>query len=108
MNCYFETIKKAEKFIYIENQFFIGSANHQSSDVRINCIPAAIADRILLAHKQKKSFRVIIIIPMHPNGDFSTAMKSKIVLHFEHMTISKGYYYYYSHNYNSIILIFLL
>ena len=90
MNCYIETIKSAKKLIYIENQFFIGISNNESSDVRMNCIPYAIVDRILKAHRANEKFRVIIIIPMHPNGDFSSAMKSKLVLHYEHMTISKG------------------
>ena len=36
-------------------------------------------------------FRVIVVIPMHPNGDFAGALKSKLVLHYEMMTICKGH-----------------
>ena len=35
-------------------------------------------------------FRVIVVIPMHPNGDYAGALKSKLVLHYELMTICKG------------------
>lgn len=57
-------ITNAQKFIYIENQFFISNANEGdcsnvksgNSTVR-NCIAAAILERIVRAAKNKENFR---------------------------------------------------
>jgi len=88
LHCYLETIASAQHFIYIENQFFIG--NLVSDGLVQNGIAAALVERILKAHASKQRFRVIIIIPLHPNGDFSSAMKSQHVMHYEYATINRG------------------
>ncbi len=87
MNCWVETIQGAQRFIYIENQFFIGN---NAGDGVMNGIPAAIVERILAAHALKEVFRVIIVIPVHPNGDYANAMKSKVVMHYQYQTINRG------------------
>ena len=33
---------------------------------------------------------MVVVIPMHPNGDYAGALKSKVVLHYELMTICRG------------------
>ncbi|RYH23734.1 hypothetical protein EON65_17430 [archaeon] len=87
MRCYIETIQNAHHLIYIENQFFIG---HLAGEGVQNTIPYALAERILKAHSLKQPFKVIVILPMHPNGDFVSAMKSKVVMHYEYLTINRG------------------
>lgn len=87
MNCYIESIFNAKHFIYIENQFFVGNT---AGEGVYNKIPNAIVERILRAHSQREAFRVIIIIPVHPNGDYSHAMKAKVVMHYEYATINRG------------------
>eukprot|EP01031_Cornospumella_fuschlensis_P036058 gene36058-43728_t len=87
MRCYLETIQNAHHFIYIENQFFIG---HLAGEGVQNTIPYALADRILKAHSLKQPFKVIVIVPMHPNGDFVNSMKAKVVMHYEYLTINRG------------------
>lgn len=87
MNCYIETIMHSHRFIYIENQFFIG--NQAGEDVQ-NTIPFALCERILKAYHAKEAFRVIVIIPVHPNGDYLNSMKAKVVMHYEYATINRG------------------
>jgi phospholipase D1/2 len=85
--CWVESIQQAIKFIYIESQFFIGNTAGEGVN---NTIPGTIVERIVKAFHEKQPFRVIVMVPIHPNGDFATAMKSKIVLHFQCLTINKG------------------
>jgi phospholipase D1/2 len=86
MNCWIETIKHAEKVIYVESQFFVGNL---AGEGVLNGVPAAICDRIVRAFEEKVPLRVVVIIPMHPNGDFINAKKSKVVLHYQSCTINK-------------------
>ncbi len=86
LNCYLDSIRDSHRFIYIENQFFISSL---AGDGTQNKIAEALVERILRAYTQKEVFRVIVIIPLHPNGDFASAMKSKVVMHYEYMTINR-------------------
>lgn len=87
LKCYIETIQNAHHFIYIENQFFVGSLAGEGVQ---NGIPLALAERILKAYNLRQPFKVIVIIPLHPNGDMVNAMKSKVVMHYEYMTINRG------------------
>ncbi|KAI8143329.1 hypothetical protein BJV82DRAFT_612344 [Fennellomyces sp. T-0311] len=96
-NAYMECITKAKHFIYIENQFFITTAD-PTSDKRLikNKIGQAIVNRIIRAHKAKKKFRVIVVIPSAPGfeGDFSSpdrrSMPLRSVAHYQYMSISRG------------------
>jgi phosphatidylserine/phosphatidylglycerophosphate/cardiolipin synthase-like enzyme len=86
-NAYTDCIRQAKHFIYIENQFFVSST--AGTDVSNN-IAEVILDRIIQAYQQHVKFRVMIIIPQHPNGDFCDAMKAKIVMHYEYATINRS------------------
>lgn len=86
-NAYIECIQQAKHFIYIENQFFVSST--AGSDVQ-NGVVNALIDRISEAFQNQQVFRVIVIIPMHPNGDFCNALKAKCVMHYEYATINRG------------------
>lgn len=87
LNAYVDAIRNSHRLVYIENQFFIG--NNAGDGVQ-NPIPQALVDRILRAYESKQAFKVIIIIPLHPNGDFCDASKAKVVMHYEYTTINRG------------------
>lgn len=87
LNCWVESIQGAQRFVYIESQFFIGS---NAGDGVANGVPGAIVERILAAHALKETFRVVVVIPVHPNGDYAGAMKSRVVMHYQYQTINRG------------------
>jgi phospholipase D1/2 len=57
-------IKKAEHYIYIENQFFITKTSEGDPQIK-NEIAQLLLDKIFESIEKKKKFRVIIIIPFH-------------------------------------------
>jgi len=74
---YIQMINKAEKFIYIESQYFIGSDIywHYSPDGSgykkgaNNKIPECLINKILQKAKAEEAFHVYLILPMFPEGD---------------------------------------
>ncbi|KAM7345990.1 phospholipase D isoform 3-T4 [Cochliomyia hominivorax] len=93
---YIQTITKAQHYIYIENQFFItmqlgatGSLGH----VR-NQIGEALFKRIVRAHKERKKFRVYVIMPLLPGfegdvgGNSGNAVRA--ITHWNYASISRG------------------
>lgn len=68
---YVEAIRRADKFIYIENQYFIGGCHLWEKDRHCGCrnlIPIEIALKIASKIKAKQRFGVYIVIPMWPEG----------------------------------------
>lgn len=61
---YVQTISKAQHYIYIENQFFI-SMEMGNSTVK-NQIAEYLFKRIMRAHREKKAFRVYVVMPLLP------------------------------------------
>ncbi|XP_061363302.1 phospholipase D zeta 1-like isoform X2 [Gastrolobium bilobum] len=88
---YCSLIEKAEHFIYIENQFFISGL--EGDDVIQNRILEALYRRILLAHKEQKNFRVIIVMPLLPGFqgglDDGGAATVRALTHWQYRTISR-------------------
>jgi len=79
---YISAIRAAEKFIYIENQYFLGSAYAWGSDQEINChhtVPAEIAEKICEKIFAGDEFRAYIVIPLHPEGDPATMALQEIL-----------------------------
>ena len=79
---YVEAIRKAKHFIYIENQYFLGSAHVWSSDQHICChhtIPAEIAQKIHEKIRDQERFMVHVVIPLHPEGDPAAAATQEII-----------------------------
>ena len=73
---YIQTIRNAQNFIYIENQYFMGSAYTWCGDETVNCnntIPAEITAKIVGKIRAGERFSAYIVIPMHPEGDPSSA-----------------------------------
>ncbi|CAN1218046.1 Phospholipase D alpha 4 [Linum perenne] len=68
---YVEAIRKADRFIYIENQYFIGGCHMWDRDQGCGCrnlVPIEISLKIVQKIRQKKMFAVYIVIPMWPEG----------------------------------------
>ncbi|XP_042396137.1 phospholipase D delta-like [Zingiber officinale] len=69
---YVKAIRSAQHFIYIENQYFIGSSyawpsyRNPGAD---NLIPMELALKIASKIRAKERFAVYVVIPMWPEGD---------------------------------------
>ena len=69
---YVEAIRRAERFSYIENQYFIGGCHWWKKDRHSGCtnlIPIEIALKVVSKIKAKERFAVYIVIPMWPEGE---------------------------------------
>ncbi|XP_054825513.1 phospholipase D delta isoform X1 [Prosopis cineraria] len=76
---YIQAIRSAQHFIYIENQYFIGSSyawpSYKDAGAD-NLIPMELALKIANKIRAKERFAVYIVLPMWPEGDpNSTAMQ---------------------------------
>lgn len=76
LNAYCTMIKNAEHYIYMENQFFITTANPEKDNQVKNTIGLALVDRIKRAHELKQKFRVIIFLPLLPGFDRMNTIKA--------------------------------
>ncbi|KAJ1411164.1 Phospholipase D/Transphosphatidylase [Sesbania bispinosa] len=68
---YVEAIRRADRFIYIENQYFIGGCHLWQKDKHSGCrnlIPIEIALKVVNKIKARERFAVYIVIPMWPEG----------------------------------------
>ncbi|KAK6911613.1 Phospholipase D/Transphosphatidylase [Dillenia turbinata] len=91
-HAYCSLIEKAEHFVYIENQFFISGLS--GDEIIQNRVLEALYRRILLAHKEQKYFRVIVVIPLVPGFqggiDDSGAATVRAIMHWQYRTICRG------------------
>ena len=65
---YVNAISQADRFIYIETQYLIGSGDLWSRPTVANGIPKAIADRIIDRVGRGDPFHAYIVLPMFPEG----------------------------------------
>jgi phospholipase D1/2 len=78
LNAYYDLINNAKEFVYIENQFFISEENR---------VTKCIVNKILEAVRQKKKFRVIVLLPAlpgfegHPADERSAVFRVQVHLH---------------------------
>ncbi|XP_031836301.1 phospholipase D isoform X2 [Nomia melanderi] len=90
---YIDAISKAERYIYIENQFFITLASMERTAVK-NRIGETLLKRILRAHREGAIFRVFVIMPLLPGfegevgGPSGTALRA--ITHWNYASISRG------------------
>ncbi|XP_047960602.1 phospholipase D zeta 1-like [Salvia hispanica] len=88
---YCALIEEAEHFIYVENQFFISGL--AEDEVIQNRVLESLYKRIMRAHKEKKCFRVIIIIPLLPGFqggvDDGGAATVRAIMHWQYRTICR-------------------
>ncbi|KAF8622038.1 hypothetical protein AX15_007323 [Amanita polypyramis BW_CC] len=89
-NAYTKLILEAERFIYIENQFFVSST--KNDDVVKNKIAGALVDRIVRAAREGAEFTVIVVIPELPAfaGDVKDTSSLKFILGAQYRTINRG------------------
>ena len=90
---HFQSIRNAENFIYIENQYFLGSAYTWLSNSDANChhtIPSEIAQKIVDKIAMNQRFTAYIVIPMFPEGDPASAPIQEI-LYWQTRTIEMMY-----------------
>ncbi|XP_027342882.1 phospholipase D alpha 4 [Abrus precatorius] len=70
-DAYVEAIRRADRFLYIENQYFIGGCHLWQNDRHSGCrnlIPVEIALKVVSKIKARERFAVYIVIPMWPEG----------------------------------------
>ncbi|XP_043803010.1 phospholipase D2 isoform X1 [Apis laboriosa] len=90
---YLEAISKAERYIYIENQFFITLVSMERTTVK-NRIGETLFKRILRAHREGAVFRVFVVMPLLPGfegevgGPTGTALRA--ITHWNYASISRG------------------
>ncbi|CAA7024374.1 unnamed protein product [Microthlaspi erraticum] len=79
---YIQAIRSAQHFIYIENQYFIGSSfawpNYKEAGAD-NLVPIEIALKIASKVRARERFAVYIVIPMWPEGVPSSAPVQEIL-----------------------------
>ncbi|KAL5960444.1 Phospholipase D1 [Taenia solium] len=117
-NAYIEAIRNSEHYVYIENQFFVSWLNEKTMEQDIqsanskngtspaaletelqpclvkNTITQALYDRILRAHRERKPYRVYIILPLLPGfqGDAGSRDKGTSI-HYELLFIRKSLFH---------------
>ncbi|CAI8607328.1 unnamed protein product [Vicia faba] len=90
---YVKAIRAAQHYIYIENQYFIGSSYNWSQNKDIganNLIPMEIALKIAEKIKANERFAVYIVIPMWPEGN-PTGAATQRILFWQHKTMQMMY-----------------
>jgi len=90
---YIQMIRNAQNFIYIENQYFMGSAYEWDSDSQTLCnhtIPAEIVAKIVNKIANGERFMAYIVIPMWPEGD-PTSAPMQAILHWQKRTMEMMY-----------------
>ncbi|CAL5196197.1 unnamed protein product [Lathyrus oleraceus] len=90
---YVKAIRAAQHYIYIENQYFIGSSYNWSQNKEIganNLIPLEIALKIAEKIKANERFAVYIVIPMWPEGN-PTGAATQRILFWQHKTMQMMY-----------------
>eukprot|EP00669_Euglena_mutabilis_P000525 TRINITY_DN10751_c0_g1_i1.p1 TRINITY_DN10751_c0_g1~~TRINITY_DN10751_c0_g1_i1.p1 ORF type:complete len:210 (-),score=42.19 TRINITY_DN10751_c0_g1_i1:610-1239(-) len=96
-NAYIFAIRRAQRFIYLENQYFMGSStvweNFDDKRNNVECkhhIPMEIAMRIVTKIRQRQPFAVYLVIPLHPEGDVAS-VSVQGMLHFQTETVRMMY-----------------
>lgn len=77
---YLDLIANAEHCIYIENQYFISVENQLTNTLFL---------RIAKAIEEKQTFRVMVLLPITPCGDWMTT-SIKFVMKWQYDTICRG------------------
>lgn len=92
-SAYVKAIRSAQHFIYIENQYFLGSSycwpSYKNAGAD-NLIPMELALKIVSKINAKERFSVYVVIPMWPEGTPSDAAVQEI-LYWQGQTISMMY-----------------
>ncbi|GKA68815.1 phospholipase D beta 1-like protein [Tanacetum coccineum] len=79
---YVKAIRSAQHFIYIENQYFLGSSfnwSHHKTLGANNLIPMEIALKIANKIRANERFAAYIVLPMWPEGSPTSAATQRIL-----------------------------
>ncbi|KAK9276408.1 hypothetical protein L1049_005941 [Liquidambar formosana] len=90
---YVKAIRAAQHFIYIENQYFLGSSYNWASYKDLganNLIPMEIALKIANKIRANERFSAYIVIPMWPEG-VPTSTPTQRILFWQHKTMQMMY-----------------
>ena len=93
MRCMIQQIRNAKNFVYMENQYFLGSAFEwleDKSTVCHNLVPIEIALRIVEKINAGEMFTAYIVIPMWPEGNPADAALQEI-LFWQYRTMQSMY-----------------
>ncbi|KDO35626.1 hypothetical protein SPRG_00470 [Saprolegnia parasitica CBS 223.65] len=87
---YCETIRAAQHYVYLENQFFISGL--QGNSMVLNRIVQALVDRIALAVAHHQVFRVYVVMPLLPALEGNIQSKQSLthlhaIMHWQYETI---------------------
>lgn len=92
-NAYSEIIRKAEHFVYIENQFFITATGDQQAPIH-NVIGQAMVEAVVRAAQEGRKFRIIVVIPAIPGfaGDLreNAASGTRAIMDYQYKSICRG------------------
>ena len=95
LKTYIKLIRSAKSYIYIENQYFLGSAynwnaqDDQTTDTQ-HTIPMELTTRIIKSIEEGTSFKVYVCIPMFPEG-IPTSQASQEILYWQYCTMQAMY-----------------
>eukprot|EP01134_Creolimax_fragrantissima_P001672 CFRG1672T1 len=84
---YVHQIRRAKRFIYIENQYFLGSSHlwHDPSQLSQHSIPVEIAKKICNKIENDEEFCCYVVMPMWPEGP-APDIAIQEIMHFQHET----------------------
>uniref|UniRef100_A0A5B7BRX8 Phospholipase D n=1 Tax=Davidia involucrata TaxID=16924 RepID=A0A5B7BRX8_DAVIN len=81
-DAYIQAIRSAQHFIYIENQYFLGSSymwpSYKDAGAD-NLVPMELALKIASKIRAKERFAVYVLMPMWPEGDPNSAAVQEIL-----------------------------
>lgn len=90
---YLYLIEESKRFIYIENQYFLGSAQYWSECRETpawHMVPYALCRRICRAIQESQPFSAYLLIPLFPEG-IPHSMSIQEILHWQYQTIRMMY-----------------
>jgi len=93
LRAYITQIRRAQRFIHIENQYFLGSSYAWSceQDTRSkHTVPREIVTKVISKMEAGEEFMVYVVIPMFPEGD-PTSMASQEILYWQYRTMEAMY-----------------
>ena len=93
LRAYVFRIRNAQSFIYIENQYFLGSAytwTKERDTKSMHPIPREIVSKVVDKMDKGEPFMCYVVIPMFPEGD-PTSTPSQEILYWQHLTMESMY-----------------
>lgn len=86
---YCDLLQDAERFVYIENQFFVSGMD--GDEAIGNRVAEALYRRVVRAHTHKEAFHVMIVLPLLPALDGAIAANASspllYVMHWQYRTL---------------------